>query len=125
VRGRAKTLAAVGTAHAELNFHPALLAAQTRRIRTPPGIFTVMKTDALTATAASSLLAEHYLTKPQLAGALARTIRTIDRMMLHGDGPPATRIGRTTLFRRDAVLEWLRSRETPVRTGRKRRGGGR
>ena len=84
-----------------------------------------MKTDTPVATAATSLVAEHYLTKPQLAGALSRTIRTIDRMTLHGDGPPATRIGRTILFRREAVLEWLRSRETPIRKGCKARGGGR
>jgi len=54
-----------------------------------------------------------YLTKNQLAEQLRRSTRTIDRMALSGDGPPPTKIGRTTLYRREAVLEWLRSRELP------------
>jgi len=58
-----------------------------------------------------------YLTKKELAAELHKTVRTLDRMNLAGDGPPPTRIGRTTLYRRDAVLDWLRNREarTPVR----------
>jgi len=55
-----------------------------------------------------------YLPKAQLAEQLRRSIRTIDRMVLSGDAPPPTKIGRTTLYRREAVLEWLRSRELPA-----------
>jgi hypothetical protein len=72
-----------------------------------------------------SFIAENYLTKPELANALKRTVRTLDRMILHGDGPPITRIGRTMLFRRDGVPEWQRLRETPTRPVRRQRGGAR
>ena len=64
-----------------------------------------------------------YLTKAELAAQLRKTVRTIDRMSLAGDGPPPTRIGRTILYRREAVLDWLRSREV-VRAGRTRKPGG-
>jgi predicted DNA-binding transcriptional regulator AlpA len=67
----------------------------------------------LTDTAASSVLSD-YLTKTQLAEQLGRSVRTLDRMALSGVGPPRTKIGRTTLYRRQAVLEWLRSREVPA-----------
>jgi predicted DNA-binding transcriptional regulator AlpA len=62
----------------------------------------------------TSVLSE-YLTKRDLAVQLGRSTRTIDRMSLNGDGPPPTRIGRTTLYRREAVLQWLLDRETPIR----------
>jgi predicted DNA-binding transcriptional regulator AlpA len=71
-----------------------------------------------------SLLCD-YVDKPTLARELGRTIRTLDRLILSGDGPPKVQIGKRTLFRREAVLEWLLSRETPVRpqgNGRQRRG---
>jgi|SRR5271166_3793515 len=64
-----------------------------------------------------------YLTKAELAAQLHKTVRTIDRMNLAGDGPPPTRIGRTTLYRRAAVLDWLRSREV-TRAGRAHKRGG-
>ena len=64
---------------------------------------------------ANGLLTE-YLTKAELAAQLRRSIRSIDRWVLTGDGPPSVRIGNTTLYRRESVLAWLRSRETaPVR----------
>jgi len=66
---------------------------------------------------------EGYLTKKQFAAQIGKTERTVDRMALNGDGPPRTRIGRTTLCRIEGVLEWLRSRETPARPLRKLRGG--
>ena len=64
-------------------------------------------------TAPTSVLSD-YLTKHQLAAQLGRSVRTIDRMASSGEGPPRTRIGHTTLYRRQAVLEWLRSRELPA-----------
>jgi len=67
----------------------------------------------LTDTAPSSVLSG-YLTKTQLAEQLGRSVRTLDRMALSGDGPPRTKIGRTTLYRREAVLDWLRTREVPA-----------
>lgn len=64
-------------------------------------------------TALPNILSD-YLTKRDLAEQLGRSVRTVDRMALNGDGPPPTRIGRTTLYRRDAILKWLRDRETPA-----------
>ena len=69
-----------------------------------------------------SLQEEGYLYKPDLAAFLQKTVRTIDRMILNGDAPPFVRIGRTVLFRKNAVLEWLRERERPARPTRKTRG---
>jgi hypothetical protein len=70
-----------------------------------------------------SILSE-YLTKAELAAQLNRSIRSMDRWALTGDGPPFVRIGRRSLYRRAAVIEWLRSLEiVPGRVGRKRNGG--
>ena len=64
-----------------------------------------------------------YLTKAELAAQLHRSIRSVDRWTLTGDGPPCIRIGRRSLYRRAAVVEWLRGLEiTPGRVGRKQRG---
>jgi len=78
----------------------------------------------LTDTAPSSVLSG-YLTKTQLAEQLGRSVRTLDRMALSGDGPPRTKIGRTTLYRREAVLDWLRSQEVPASGLDSRRRGSR
>jgi hypothetical protein len=73
----------------------------------------------------NSILSE-YLTKAELAAQLKRSIRSVDRWALTGDGPPCVRIGRRTLYRRAAVAEWLRALEiTPGRIGRKQRKGAR
>lgn len=69
----------------------------------------------------NSILSE-YLTKAELAAQLHRSIRSVDRWALTGDGPPCIRIGRRSLYRRAAVVEWLRGLEiTPGRVGRKQR----
>ena len=74
-------------------------------------------------TSSKRILSEGYFTTPELAAELGRSTRTLDRWALTGDGPPRTRIGRKTLYRRDAVIAWLRSRETaPAGTGCKRGG---
>jgi excisionase family DNA binding protein len=74
-------------------------------------------------TASASPIFEGYLSKNELAAQLGRSPRTIDRWALSGQAPAPTRIGRTVLYRRDAVLEWLRNQETtPVRAVRKRGG---
>jgi len=70
----------------------------------------------------NSIISE-YLTKAELAAQLHRSIRSVDRWALTGGGPPCVRIGRRSLYRRAAVVEWLRSLEIrPGRGGRKRRG---
>jgi excisionase family DNA binding protein len=69
---------------------------------------------------ASPLLSD-YLDRDTLARELGRTVRTVDRLILC-EGLPCVRIGNKRLFRRSAVLEWLRERETPVRPQGKARG---
>jgi hypothetical protein len=69
-------------------------------------------------------LLNEYLTKAELAAQLKRSIRSIDRWRLSGDGPPCVRIGRRSLFRRQAVLEWLRGLESspkPIGRGQRRK----
>ena len=61
-----------------------------------------------------------YLTRRELAEGLRKTVRSIDRLILLGEAPPYVQVGNTKLFRREAVAQWLRSRETPV--ARPRRG---
>jgi hypothetical protein len=69
----------------------------------------------------NNILSE-YLTKTELAAQLHRSIRSLDRWALTGDGPPCVRIGRRSLYRRAAVIEWLRSLEvTPGRGERNHR----
>jgi predicted DNA-binding transcriptional regulator AlpA len=53
-----------------------------------------------------------YLTKSELAAELRVRVRTLDRLKLRGEFPPRTRIGRASLFRRNAVLQWLGSLES-------------
>jgi len=64
-----------------------------------------------------------YMTRHELAEGLKKTVRSVDRLILIGEGPPYVQIGNTKLFRREAVAQWLRSRETPARPKTKRRGG--
>jgi hypothetical protein len=72
----------------------------------------------------NSILSE-YLTKAELAAQLHRSIRSLDRWALTGDGPPCIRIGRRSLYRRAAVVEWLRSLESQYGlVGSKQRGRG-
>jgi hypothetical protein len=64
-----------------------------------------------------------YITRHELAQGLRKTVRSIDRLILIGQGPPYVQVGNTKLFRREAVAQWLRSRETPV--ARPQRGNAR
>jgi hypothetical protein len=58
----------------------------------------------------NSVLSE-YLTKAELAAQLGRSVRSVDRWALMGGGPPWISIGRRRLYRRAAVVEWLRGLE--------------
>lgn len=60
-----------------------------------------------------------YLDRAELAKGLRKTVRSIDRMVLAGDGPPYVQVGNKKLFRREAVLKWLREREKPCRPSRR------
>ncbi len=75
------------------------------------------KRDAM---AAQSIFTE-YLGPHCLAKNLGVSTRTLDRWHSLRIGPPRTVIGKTILYRREAVSEWLRSREDGARDGRKRR----
>lgn len=63
-----------------------------------------------------------FLTRHELAQGLRKTVRSIDRLILVGEGPPYVRVGNTKLFRREAVAQWLRARETPVARPQKGKG---
>src|SRR5438270_13268968 len=52
-----------------------------------------------------------YLTPEQLAAELGVHKRTLDRWHASRVGPPRLTVGRRPLYRRDAVTDWLRSRE--------------
>ena len=52
-----------------------------------------------------------YVTKPELAEQLSKSERTLDRWHELRIGPPRIVIGRTVLYRIDAVREWLQARE--------------
>ncbi len=58
------------------------------------------------------LLLDEYLTPAQLAAELGKTVRTLDRWQLQGRGPYYTYMGKTKMYRRGAVIEWLRRCET-------------
>ena len=55
-----------------------------------------------------------YLSPAELAAELGISGRTLERWNRMGTSPPRTRLGKRIVFRRDAVTEWLRSREQAV-----------
>lgn len=60
---------------------------------------------------AADLLAG-FVPGDQLAGALGKSERTIDRLVNQPDGLPYVKVGRTRLFNIDSVRDWLIARET-------------
>jgi predicted DNA-binding transcriptional regulator AlpA len=69
-----------------------------------------MSDEQLVQTANAALL-EDYLGKEELAKELDISERTLDRLETRRVGPPRTVIGRTILYRKEAVRDWLKSRE--------------
>ena len=67
------------------------------------------------------LLAD-WISREQLARALGLTADTLSRWEARRQGPPCTRIGRKTFYRRAAIQEWIRAQEQahPVRKSRGR-----
>ena len=61
---------------------------------------------------AKGQLLEEYLTPSELAAELGKTVRTLDRWQLQGRGPAFTYLGKSKMYRRSAVMEWLRRCET-------------
>ena len=68
-----------------------------------------------------NLLAD-WISREQLACELELTSDTLARWEARRVGPPCTRIGRKTLYRRASVLDWIRAQEqvNPVRKVRGR-----
>ena len=62
------------------------------------------------------------ISREQLARTLDLTPDTLARWEARRQGPPCTRIGRKTFYRRAAIQEWIRSQEQahPVRKTRGR-----
>jgi len=58
-----------------------------------------------------NILSNEYFTTVALAKELNVSTRTLERWHVLRVGPPRTAIGRTILYRRESVLEWLRARE--------------
>jgi predicted DNA-binding transcriptional regulator AlpA len=56
-----------------------------------------------------------YQTKAELAWQLAKSQRTLDRWHERGEGPRRTRLGRTVLYKRETVDEWLQANEEGAR----------
>lgn len=69
----------------------------------------------------ADLLAD-WISREQLARALGLTTDTLSRWQARRQGPPCTRIGRKTFYRRGAIQEWIRAQEQahPVRKTRGR-----
>jgi hypothetical protein len=63
----------------------------------------------------SDPLLSEFLTKEKLAAELRRNVRTLDRWHALGIGPPRTRIGRTVLYRRASLQNWLVAQEQAYR----------
>jgi hypothetical protein len=67
-----------------------------------------------------------YLSEPDLAAQLKKTVRTLQSWRQQRKGPPWTQIGCTVLYSEDGTRAWLKSLEQqPVRShrpSRKHRG---
>lgn len=59
----------------------------------------------------NTALLNGYLTREEFASALGKSARTIDRWDRRRIGPPRVVVGKTILYRVEAVKEWLQSCE--------------
>ena len=57
---------------------------------------------------------EDYMTTTECAAELGVDKRTLERWHRLREAPPRTKIGKKVLYRREAVADWLRSREQAV-----------
>ena len=84
----------------------------------------VQWTETKSKPSADGIVANEFLTEEDLAKEVKRSVRTIRRWNSLKLGPPRVVIGNLILFRRESVLEWLRSREDGATRGRKRASRG-
>ncbi|MCZ6624863.1 MAG: hypothetical protein O7B35_11640 [Deltaproteobacteria bacterium] len=70
------------------------------------------------ATEGQAPLLHGYLTKGELARAINRSARTIERWHSARIGPPRIVVGRMILYKTDSVRAWLQANEKGVRRGR-------
>lgn len=54
---------------------------------------------------------DDYLTIDQAANELGVTTRTMSRWWQERKGPPRTKVGRSVLYRRSSLEQWLRKNE--------------
>jgi hypothetical protein len=54
---------------------------------------------------------DDFMSVQELAAELKHNRRTLDRWHRLGTGPPRTLVGRTIMYRRDAVRQWLAEQE--------------
>lgn len=52
-------------------------------------------------------MADEFMTAPEVAAYLRRTVQTLYHWRNHNVGPRATRVGRGLLYRRSDVDSWL------------------
>lgn len=56
-------------------------------------------------------LSADFLTQDETAAELRVCARTLDRWRRLDEGPPITRLGRRTLYRRSSLQAWIRAHE--------------
>lgn len=65
-------------------------------------------------------LLDAWMSRSELAQELGVTVRTLQQWQRERIGPPMIRLKKKTFYRREAVLEWLRSQEMPSGLGRRK-----
>jgi len=67
--------------------------------------------DYLSDSAPSPSVLEGYITEPDLARQLKRSVRTLQRLAARQSGPPRIKIGRLIFYRIESVRAWLAQQE--------------
>jgi excisionase family DNA binding protein len=82
-------------------------------------------TSALASVERAGTVLSEYMTPEELASELGICKKTLDRWHAGRSGPPRITIGRRPLYRREAVVQWLRKRERGFDKDKspRRRGG--
>lgn len=65
-------------------------------------------------------LLDEWMTRKELAAELGVSERTLLNWKVQRIGPPLIRLKKQTLYRREAVREWLRSQESASGMGRQK-----